>query len=48
MIEMAEYPNNHANPEAVSPPPDVAIAESWTHPPGILVSDYYYMPYGYL
>jgi|HigsolmetaAR203D_1030402.scaffolds.fasta_scaffold05411_3 AraC family transcriptional regulator of arabinose operon len=47
MIEMAEYPNNHANPEAVSPPPDVAIAESWTHPPGILVSDYYYMPYGY-
>lgn len=35
MVKVAVDPNNSA------------IQESWTHPPGILVSEYYNQPYGY-
>jgi len=35
MIEVAINPNNPA------------MTESWTHPPGILVAEYYNQPYGY-
>lgn len=35
MIKAAMNPNN------------TAMRESWTHPPGILVSEYYNQPYGY-